>query len=140
MKKVLVAVDGSGNASRAVAWLVDLCRSHGPVEIRLLNVEPQPQAWQTHGMEPEAVADHLRARCSLAIEESSAPLREAGLAFEGMCEFGDASHVIAEVAMRTGCDTILIGRRGLGSIRGMALGSVSSRLLHLTDLPVVLVK
>lgn len=140
MKKLLVAVDGSENAMRAVKWVADFCRSYGPVEISILNVEPRPQTWQTHGMEPQAVTDHLRARCALAIEDSTLPLREAGLAFEGICEFGDASHVIADVAASSKCDTIVLGRRGLGSIRGMALGSVSARLLHLTDLPVVLVK
>lgn len=140
MKRALVAVDGSENSLRAARWVADFCRSYGPIEIQVLNAEPAPQAWQTHGMEPEAIADHLRARCSMAIESSSRPLREAGLAYASLCELGDAAHVIAEAAARLGCDTIVMGRRGLGTIQGLALGSVSTRVLHLTDLPVVLVK
>lgn len=140
MKNVLVAVDGSENALRAVSWVADFCRRYGQIDIHLLNVEPRPQAWQTHGMEAEAVEEHLRARCDLAIASSGAPLREAGMAFDGICELGDTAEVIAEVAARLGCDTVVLGRRGLGSIRSMVLGSVSTRLLHLTDLPVVLIK
>jgi nucleotide-binding universal stress UspA family protein len=35
---------------------------------------------------------------------------------------------------------IVMGTRGLGGVRGLLLGSVATQLLHLTDVPVTLVK
>ncbi len=140
MQNVLVAVDGSENALRAVSWVAEFCRSHGPIGIHLLNAEPRPHDWQTHGLQRAAVEEHLRWRCAQVIETSSPPLREAGLAFESASGLGEAAEVIAETAARLGCDTVVMGRRGLGSIPGIVLGSVSNRLLHLTALPVVLIK
>jgi nucleotide-binding universal stress UspA family protein len=140
MRNILVAVDGSDNARRAVAWVADSCRSHGPVEIHLVNAEPRPLEWQTRGLAREPIEEHLRWRSAQAIEACSSPLREAGLAYESIHVLGDAAESIADTATRLGCDVIVMGRRGLGAIRGMVLGSVSLRLLHLTGLPVVLVK
>ncbi|HCZ15400.1 MAG TPA: universal stress protein, partial [Candidatus Accumulibacter sp.] len=38
------------------------------------------------------------------------------------------------------CDGIVMGSRGLGAVSSVLLGSVSSRVLEITDLPVTLVK
>ncbi len=46
---------------------------------------------------------------------------------------------LARYADKNGCDLIVMGRRGLGAIRGM-LGSVSFGLLRATDVPVLTVK
>ena len=46
---------------------------------------------------------------------------------------------LARYADKNGCDLIVMGRRGLGAIRGM-LGSVSFGLLRATDIPVLTVK
>jgi nucleotide-binding universal stress UspA family protein len=35
---------------------------------------------------------------------------------------------------------IIMGTRGLGGVRGLLLGSVTTQLLHLADVPVTLVK
>jgi nucleotide-binding universal stress UspA family protein len=140
LQNVLVAVDGSENAMRAVAWVADFFQGCGPAAIHLVNAQPSPQAWQTHGLGRRPVEEHLRFAADQVIEKSGAPLRRAAIPYRSVCAFGDAAEVIAKTATRLGCDAIVVGRRGLGSIRGMVLGSVSTRLLHLTGLPVVLVR
>ena len=47
--------------------------------------------------------------------------------------------VLADYAKHHDVDLIVMGRRGLGAIRGM-LGSVSYSLLRETDIPVLTVK
>ena len=49
------------------------------------------------------------------------------------------AEALARYADKNGCDLIVMGRRGLGAIRGM-LGSVSFGLLRSTDVPVLTVK
>ncbi|HEX9811647.1 MAG TPA: universal stress protein [Burkholderiales bacterium] len=46
----------------------------------------------------------------------------------------------SQYAREKRCDQIYIGTRGLGPITGMLLGSVTTKVLHLSDVPVLLVK
>lgn len=54
-------------------------------------------------------------------------------------ESGNPAAVITEYAKCNAMDIIVMGRRGLGSVRA-AFGSVSQRVAHETDLPILLVK
>ena len=49
------------------------------------------------------------------------------------------AEALARYAEKNGCDLIVMGRRGLGAIRGM-LGSVSFGVLRATEIPVLTVK
>ena len=45
-----------------------------------------------------------------------------------------------EEAMNSGCDQIIMGSHGRTALGGLLLGSVAMKVLHLTDIPVTLVK
>ena len=47
---------------------------------------------------------------------------------------------INDAVKRLGCDTVVMGTRGLGSFTGLVLGSVASRVIHEVSVPVLLVK
>jgi nucleotide-binding universal stress UspA family protein len=47
---------------------------------------------------------------------------------------------IAGFAKQLGCDTIIMGTRGMGSVTGALLGSVSTDVIRCADVPVTLVK
>jgi nucleotide-binding universal stress UspA family protein len=53
---------------------------------------------------------------------------------------GPVAESIVEKALDTGCDLICIGSRGLGDLGRALLGSTATKVLHLSDLPVLLVK
>jgi nucleotide-binding universal stress UspA family protein len=48
--------------------------------------------------------------------------------------------MIVQFATEKQCDQIVIGPRGLGSVQGVLLGSVASKLIHLSPIPVLLIK
>jgi nucleotide-binding universal stress UspA family protein len=48
--------------------------------------------------------------------------------------------VIADYARDEGCALIVMGTRGLGSIANMLLGSVATKVIHLAEVPVLLIK
>lgn len=52
---------------------------------------------------------------------------------------GDPAHQIIDLARRSGVDLIVMGRRGLGGLTGLVLGSVSQKVLHHADVDVLTV-
>ena len=53
---------------------------------------------------------------------------------------GSAPDEIVVAAHRLGCWMIIMGTRGHGALASLVLGSVASRVLHLSPLPLTLVK
>ncbi|MBI4742026.1 MAG: universal stress protein, partial [Betaproteobacteria bacterium] len=106
----------------------------------LVNVQPKPQEWQTHGMEPEAIESHLAVHAHGALKPVQHLLNEAGIAYHTYLKLGEAAETVAALADELGCDHIVMGTRGLGGISGIVLGSVTRKVLHLANIPVVCIK
>ena len=53
---------------------------------------------------------------------------------------GSVPHAIVKRAEDLGCDGIVMGTRGMGAIGDLVMGSVATKVIHLTKLPVTLVK
>ncbi|MDP2881640.1 MAG: universal stress protein [Azonexus sp.] len=140
MEKILLPVDGSNQAFRAGEWIVAISRKYGPLEVHVVNVEPQPIDWQIHGIETEATKAHLMVRAHIAMKPVLHLLNEAGVKHSDHVELGEPGETIAALAEKFGCDTIVMGSRGLGAVTGLALGSVGRKVLHLAKMPVVFVK
>jgi nucleotide-binding universal stress UspA family protein len=52
---------------------------------------------------------------------------------------GDTAPTIIDIAREKGIDAIVVGRRGVGQLAGLLLGSVSQKLASLAPLPVIVV-
>ena len=66
--------------------------------------------------------------------------RRAGVTFTSQVLIGDIPKSIASCAETLGCDGIVMGTRGMGVIGSLFAGSVATKVIHLTKLPVTLVK
>lgn len=75
-----------------------------------------------------------------AMQEAVTTCREAGVTYVTRSERGAVAATIDRVAREENVAHIIMGTRGLGSVRGLLLGSVTTQLLHLADVPVTLVK
>lgn len=140
MHKVLVPVDGSDHSDNAVRYVIESAKQHGPIEIHLANAEPAPVAWQTHGLEQHAIQAHLKTLGHQSLLSAEVILKEAGMPYHAHLGQGETAPYIVELAGTLGCDTIVMGTRGLGAISGLALGSVTRKVLHLSNVPVICVK
>ena len=140
MERILIPVDGSEPAKRAVQYAAEISKRSCPLEIHLLSVEPAPQDWQTRGVGTKAIEEHLRLLAHEASASARAILDAEGLPHTSHTRLGDPAETIARTADELECNHIIMGTRGLGKIAGLALGSVATGVLHLAKVPVTFVK
>jgi nucleotide-binding universal stress UspA family protein len=154
LPKVLVALDDSENAARAVEYV---SKNFSPDhEVTLFSVIPDTQALCNMNS-PELTPYFWSQRnvfCSLEdkkkeLIEASANrakdlLMKAGFKKEKIAvkvqakKKGIARDIVAEA--ESGYDTIVMGRRGLSGIKEFMMGSVSQKVLHsVKDVNIVIV-
>ncbi len=143
MRRLLVAYDGSDNSKRALQYVVDLARDTGmALQIHVVNVQHEPiiyGEYVTSAMIDE-LNNSLMAKSRSVLDEAAAMLQAAGLTCETHTQLGNVAEQINDAVKRLGCDTVVMGTRGLGSFTGLVLGSVASRVIHEVSVPVLLVK
>jgi nucleotide-binding universal stress UspA family protein len=140
MRNVLLPIDGSDSAFQATRYVIDFIKQHGPLVVHVVNIQPKPLGWQTHGMEPEVINDHLSVEAHIALKPVLQMLHEEGIACRTHVKLGDTGEALLALADELGCDHIIMGSRGLGAISGLMLGSVTRKVLHLAKIPVICVK
>jgi len=130
--KILVATDGSQSAERAVAAAAELPWPEGS-EVRVITVGDPLE-----GM-PETVAAY-RARSEKVLADAHARIEKARRSVSSAVLFGSPAKTILEAASDWGASVIVVGARGLGAVRGLLLGSVSSAVAHAAACSVLVVK
>ena len=143
MRKILVALDGSEHAQRALDEVLKLFTTNS-LHIHLLSVcEPihvnEVLFKDTLAEMRQLEEEHMAAGRSI-VESGSATLKAAGISHDTHVEIGHPAQKIAEFAGKYHCEMIVMGTRGLGSIRTLAVGSVANKVVHLAEVPVLLVK
>lgn len=138
-RRILVTSDGSEHALRAVRTAAGLAEKF-EAEVVLLTVVSVPQSLvMVAGIGDNVVEEYVevtgREALASAVEEFTA--RRVGV--EVKVEMGAAAEEIVRQAHETGADLVVMGKRGLGEIRGLLLGSVSDRVTHHLSIPVLLV-
>jgi nucleotide-binding universal stress UspA family protein len=140
MAKLLLPVDGSQNASHAVIHAIEMAKSMPGTQLVLLNVQEQLERWYAHGLNSEAARAHLRQLGEDASAEARRLLDEARCVYECLIMFGKPAEVISRVAKERQCSGIVMGTRGLGDVENLFLGSTSYKVVHLSEVPVTLVR
>ena len=139
MLRVLLPTDGSENSLRSVGYLIRKASLYTePLEIHLLNVQ-HPFPGTIHGVHAQAESYHHDEGIK-ALAAARKALDDAGVKYAFHIIVGDAAEVIARFVKDKKIEQIVMGTRGAGSIASMLLGSVATKVLHLVDVPILLVK
>jgi nucleotide-binding universal stress UspA family protein len=168
VKRVLVALDGSDHAARALDLACALASRFGAELIAMHVVSDQPlsaaerqlaavefhteiargfdvKPFMEARSDPQLMSQHLTAQAvetghrfrfalgQRLVQDAASRAREQAASVRTVLREGDPASAILEVARSEQVDMIVMGRRGLGDLAGLLLGSVSHKVAHLAE-------
>jgi nucleotide-binding universal stress UspA family protein len=154
--KILVPFDGSDHAKSALGIAKQLLSQDDDARIFVLNIVPMAVVSAIPGSGPatsvvgeisnfsvssdmiESALETFRQEMVEGIGDTFDDIDEKKIVVEAIAHPSPV-HGIADYALSHDCDVIVMGRRGLGAVRGL-LGSVSYGVLRTVDIPVMTVK
>jgi nucleotide-binding universal stress UspA family protein len=141
-KTILVAVDGSEHSDRAVDYAASLASNYD-AELIVLHVVPTlgsarvpPELSElAHAEHVELTeVDVLKGAADQILQTAEARARGQGAKrIRTSMGIGQIAQTIVWHAKEEGTDLLVMGRRGLGSVRGLMLGSTTQKVMHLSE-------
>ena len=149
IRRIVIGVDGSPNARRAVELAARLRRDAGTA-ITVVRVN-EPLVVPTAGRLPAAVRATIlhnaamlnKERLSRAQREADAAatrLRRAGWRIRAEVRSGAPLAELLDVVQGSECDLLIVGARGAQGLRGALLGSVATGALNRSPAPILVVR
>jgi nucleotide-binding universal stress UspA family protein len=132
---IVIGYDGTAGAQAALA---EALRLAGPLEAEVVVV------FASHlnpgGGEVADAAEAIRERGEAVTGEALERAREAGVTARAEIVHGRPHEALAEVAEAVGAQMIAVGSYGEPPLRALILGSTGPRLMHVTEIPVLVVR
>jgi nucleotide-binding universal stress UspA family protein len=134
--KILLAVDGSERSRKAASAAGEIGRAFGG-EVLVLHVREDELTWAIDVvLETETEASEL-------VDGIVRELKDAGGSVRGEVVRAPVAHTartILDVAKEEGAGLIVMLTRGLSNWNRVLMGSVAHKVVHLADLPVLIVQ
>jgi len=141
--RILVAVDGSPYAERALKYAIDLSEKYGAKLIiahvimrRFYAVTPS----EAGVLATTTFVKEIQAEGKTIIDNAESMARVEGVNFESKLVRGVPAEEIVKISESERTDLIVIGSRGLTEVRAFLLGSVSDKVSHHCKCPILIVK
>ena len=142
MKNILVAYDGSETSKRAVDVAAEIVASDARIHLDIVNVVSIPMLSDDQASSFAAILDLMKS-------DAEDLLADALNQFNAKCQQNpvdtllalgvDPASELAKLVEKGEYDMVVIGSRGLSRMK-QYLGSVSHKLLGITQVPVLVVK
>jgi nucleotide-binding universal stress UspA family protein len=142
MRRILVAIDGSQTALRALDFAVQQARHAPAAELHVLSVQPTLSNYTAAEIyvTAERIRDVAAERARAILDAAAGRLKMTDCTYTLEQLEGDPAETIARRAAELGCESIVMGTHGLTSFGILFLGSVAQRVVHHATVPVTLVK
>jgi nucleotide-binding universal stress UspA family protein len=148
IKKILVPIDGSKRALKALEYAVDLAKQTGSLLILLSVIDKTSfyglqtipsESSPTHLL--ETLEDYLRQTSEAYVAEAEGLCRSKGVESQNIVKDGHPFEEIIKAAEDMKIDLIVMGSHGKSALMGALLGSVTMRVIHMeTKVPVLIVR
>jgi nucleotide-binding universal stress UspA family protein len=132
---IVVGVDGSDDARRAIDWALAAAKLAGMALLFVHGVEVGMAAASPFGT--GQVYDDLQQAGQAVVDAAVARAHAEGLVATGRLEVGSSAYALIEASR--GAALLVVGSRGHGGFTGLLLGSVSTACVHHAHCPIVVV-
>ena len=136
LRRIVVGVDGSDNAGRALDWAITLGR---PQDAEIVAVHAVGLLAHLDSGPAVPAQSHLDELHLVFETRWCAPLANCGLAHRMRCVDGTPVVALLETAEREDADMVVVGRRGAGGFPALLLGSTSHQLAQHCTRPLLIV-
>jgi nucleotide-binding universal stress UspA family protein len=145
---LVLGFDGSDTGKKALAHATELAKHLDDGEVFVVSAFEFSIGYVPMGMtdsplmisaEYDQHVDLVRSACDQQIAEAVSELQAAGVAASGEAREGRPVDVLIEAAREKQAAAIIVGSHGEGAMSAAFLGSTALKLLHHSDIPVLVV-
>ncbi len=140
--KIVVGYDGSDASKAALDKAVELAKCGPDTEITVVCGQDRPPTWVTYRgptVEAEAHIAQIEKEIAADLEEAAKVVSAAGVKVATTCTRDHPVDLLLNVAHEIGAGWIVVGAKGAGALHDVVMGSTTTKLLHHSDIPVVVV-
>ena len=141
--KILIAVDGSKPSLVAVQCLIDHAdwyREKPRVELVTVHLPVPKLPGMGAAVGKRQLEQYSQEEGETRLAAARRKLDAAGIPYEAQVLVGPVAESIVKHAKAKRCDLIYIGTRGMSELGKALVGSTATKVLHISDVPVLLVK
>ena len=142
MTRILVATDGSEGANHAIDYAARWAKNTG-ADLLIVNVigsVPEKLLRNFTHAQHAWIDELFESLSAEMLTQARDRARSAGAGtIEIEARTGETAPAIIDIAREKAADAIVVGRRGIGQVAGLLLGSVSQKLVSLAPLPVIVI-
>lgn len=138
----LVGIDNSDCSLRAFNFACERAKSAGAKLVVVYVIEWSPYTFNTpeeneerHKRREEEIARANESVLGPALKQ----LNDLGIDGDGIVRHGNVAEVLNGLATECGADQIIIGRIGESGLKSLLFGSVTTKLVQLSNVPVTVV-
>lgn len=138
----IVGLDSSDCSRRALKFACSRAKTAGAKLVLIYVIEWSPYTFNTpeeneqrHKRREEEITRADTSVLSPALEQ----IRTAGIEAEGIVRHGNVADVLSKLASEHSADQIIVGRIGESGLKSILFGSVTSKLIQLSQAPVTVV-
>lgn len=138
---ILFPTDGSEQSKKALESLVELAKKFNS-KVFVLNTYEVPVPITNYELSSDlylSVEGVLSRNSKDILEEVKVVLEQNSINAQYISLAGDSGSIIIERAEKLEVSMILMGSRGLGTIKSVLMGSVSNYVLHHSKCPVMII-
>lgn len=137
IKKILIPMDGSKNSLRGLDTAIYIARQ---CHATLTGLYVMPIYPKSLLLKPIPYEAELAKIARAFLEKAKTRSAQNGIVFNEKIVKGHVSEVILDFAKEKKIDLIVMGARGMGSVKEAFLGSISNAVVHKSKIRVLIVK
>ncbi len=139
IEKIGVGIDGSETSFRALGKVLELAKKFG-AEVIGIHVLPVPTELVELGASLVEIEAQLEAEAEAMLAKAEEEAQKQGVPFKGAVLKGTPAEAMADFAQEKGLDLLAVGFQGRSKLAELLMGSVTTRLLSHSPVPLLVVK